>query len=166
MDHIIDVLPPTSLNFINLVTNAAVTIPIAQRVPTFGAQEVILVGRLHSGTNFQNAASALTCAIQIDAWTPNDPATQFQVGLTTAANFSFTAPVVPAIKYASSSIEQGSAGGSFGNLVAVTIAASNAANGSNMTAVLSLQLILKGATRRGVTPPWHFCGYEHGGILG
>jgi hypothetical protein len=166
MDRIVDVLPPTSLNFSSLATASPVTIPIAQRVPTFGAREVTLVGRLHSGTNFQNAASTLQCSIQLDAWTSNDPATQFQAALNTGASFTFSAPTAPAIKYAASSIEQGAAGGSFGKLVAVTVTATNATVGSNLVAVLSLQLIFKDAMSRVPTPPWHFRGYEPGSALG
>jgi hypothetical protein len=159
-EHLVHVLPPTLLTLTNLALNGVLTLPFAQRVPCHGAQEAILVGRLHAGTNIANGLS-VACAIQFDGWTPNDPATQFQTTLTTAASFTFTGPITtPTMKYVGTSISQGSAGASFGDLVAITVTATQSAASTLFLANLSLDVIFKGGVGARGVAPGHFIGYR------
>jgi hypothetical protein len=160
-EHRVHVLPPTLLTLTNLAPNGVLTIPFAQRVPSHGAREAVLVGRLHAGTNIPSAAQSIACAIQFDAWTPNDPATQFQAALTTPASFTFSGAIsVSTMRYVGTSISQRSAGASFGDLVAITVTATQTITSDTFLAVLSLEVIFKGGAGARRVAPGHFIGYR------
>jgi hypothetical protein len=136
---VITLFPKRTFTFTNMVGSTSLEVPLIKAIDVTEWTQGTLIVRVHSAT-ISAAASTIDVLLKTTAPTPEDPATDY---LVVPASAVATASITQTVSNNDPCIVVAQLSTGFGNMLQLSVQATQATSSSTLTAVLSAMLVVR-----------------------